>query len=128
MPVALGADAHLDVETEQPQPTILGQAWGLQVVLVDLRLVQANATRSSEAGHGLRRLLSGALLLDQLVGDVQYTFRPPAVPRSKRYLPLTTMLGTPVISYFFASSLLWLTWPLMANELKVARNLSLSTP
>jgi hypothetical protein len=42
----------------------------MQVMLVDLRLVQANATRGSEAAHGLRRLLSGALLGDQLVGNV----------------------------------------------------------
>ncbi|MNC83311.1 hypothetical protein D3C75_1371940 [compost metagenome] len=41
---------------------------------------------------------------------------------------MTIRVGTPVISYFLASSVALLIWPLMAKESKVARNLSLSTP
>ncbi|MNN33967.1 hypothetical protein D3C81_1477460 [compost metagenome] len=52
MPIALGADAHLDIETEQAQTLVCGQARGLQVMLVDLRIMQANDAFRLPAAHG----------------------------------------------------------------------------
>ncbi|MNM72197.1 hypothetical protein D3C81_838850 [compost metagenome] len=52
VPVTFGTDANLDIETEQAQPPILWQAISLQVMFVDPRIVQANASLSSPAAHG----------------------------------------------------------------------------
>ncbi|MNT11807.1 hypothetical protein D3C72_1467070 [compost metagenome] len=52
MPVTLGADADLDIETEQAQTTVCGQARGLQMMLVDPRIMQANDAFSTPSAHG----------------------------------------------------------------------------
>ena len=52
MPILLGTVAHLDIETEQAQAAICRQACGLQVMLVDLRFMQANDTLGTPAAHG----------------------------------------------------------------------------
>jgi hypothetical protein len=85
-------------------------------MLVDLRIMQANDAFGAPAAHGStalgwQRLVGGSLFGDQLVGQFRACSAPPAVPRSKRYLPLTIMVGTPVISYFLASSLAWTICP-----------------
>ncbi|RMQ30608.1 hypothetical protein ALQ06_05813 [Pseudomonas syringae pv. berberidis] len=80
MPVALGADTDLDIETEQPQPAVFRQAALRQMMFVDLRIMQANDTRAAfaPAAHG-ERLLGGlgsrSLFVDQLVGNLQGLFR-----------------------------------------------------
>jgi len=52
MPIAFRADADLDVEAEQAQTMVCGQARGLQVMLVDLRIMQANDAFGAPAAHG----------------------------------------------------------------------------
>src|SRR5207253_11403380 len=80
MPITLGADTNLNIETEQTQTTVCGQARRLQMMRVDLRVMQANDTLSTPAAHGGRRLLSGALLGDQLVSHAQGAFRATGSP------------------------------------------------
>ncbi|MNI61739.1 hypothetical protein D3C73_1170250 [compost metagenome] len=55
MPIALGTDADLDIEAEQTQAAVRGQARRFQVMIVDPRIMQANDTFSSPAAHGGRR-------------------------------------------------------------------------
>ncbi|MNW19406.1 hypothetical protein D3C71_2193810 [compost metagenome] len=52
MPIALGTDADLDIETEQAQTTVCGQARGFQMMLVDPRIMQANDAFSTPSAHG----------------------------------------------------------------------------
>ncbi|MNJ03923.1 hypothetical protein D3C73_1644530 [compost metagenome] len=54
MPIALGTDTDLDIEAEQAQTAVCGQARRFQVMLVDLRIMQANDTFGSPAAHGRR--------------------------------------------------------------------------
>ncbi len=62
MAVALGTDTNLDIETEQAQTTIFREAGCLQVMLVDLRLMQANASGGSHASHGFAAYLAARSL------------------------------------------------------------------
>jgi len=52
MPIPFGTDADLDVETEQAQTAVCGQARRFQVMFVDLRIMQANDAFSSPTAHG----------------------------------------------------------------------------
>lgn len=55
VPIPLGTDADLDIETEQAQTAVCGQARRFQVMFVDLRIMQANDAFSTPAAHGRPR-------------------------------------------------------------------------
>ena len=52
VPIALGTDTDLNVEAEQAQTAVCGQARRFQVMFVDPRIMQANDAFSSPAAHG----------------------------------------------------------------------------
>src|SRR3990167_2011076 len=125
--IALGADADLDIEAEQAQATVTGPVAGWRTSRVDLWVAQANGAAGGGGGGGARgggekaalicgshrptvrragrRRSIGAAAAYWAARSLPIRWSatcstfcgPPALPMSKRYLPLTTITGTPLI-------------------------------
>ncbi len=97
MVITLGANAYLNIETQQAQTTVCRQTTLALAQRVDPWVAQANGTLGSQASqHSGAAYLAARSLAISWSATCKVCSGPPDEPMSKRYLPFTTMLGTPV--------------------------------